>query len=159
MNRTDLLSKREMEIDNRITPVLTYHPALNKVYEILQKTHRHTLKSQRLTLILPSPPRLAFGNAKTLEDHLVRLKLKTTYKKPGVTICGRKNCEICHILHQGDTFESSNTGKQYKINFSFNCNSRNVVYLLTCKICEKQYVGSTVTKFRSRFSQYKSSIN
>ena len=27
-----------------------------------------------------------------------------------------------------------------------------IVYLLTCKICEKQYVGSTVTKFRSRSS-------
>ena len=32
MNRTDLLSKREKEIDNRITLVLTYHPALTKVY-------------------------------------------------------------------------------------------------------------------------------
>ena len=137
---------------------MTYHPALTKVHEILQKVDRHTLKSQHLTAILPSPPRLAFRNTKTLKDHLVRSKLKTTYKKPKVTICGRKNCEICHILHQGDTFESSNTGKQYKINFSFNCNSRNVVYLLTCKICEKQYVGSTVTKFRSRFNQYKSNI-
>ena len=48
-------------------------------------------------------------------EHLVRSKLKNTYEKPGVTICGRKNCEICHILHQGDTFESSSTGKQYKI--------------------------------------------
>ena len=67
--------------------------------------------------------------------------------------------EIWHILHQGDTSESSNTGKQYKINFSFNCNSINVVYLLTCKTCEKQYVGSTVSKFRSRFNQYKSNIN
>ena len=90
---------------------------------------------------------------------LVRSKLKTTYEEPRVTIFGRKSCEICHILHQGDTFESSNTGKQYKINFSFNCNSRNVAYLLTRKICEKQYLGSTVTKFRSRFSQYKSNIN
>ena len=27
------------------------------------------------------------------------------------------------------------------------------------KVCEKQYVGSTVTKFRSRFNQYKSKIN
>ena len=138
---------------------MTYRPALKKVYEILQKTHRHTLKSQRLTAVLPSPPGLAFRNAKTLKDHLVRSKLKITYEKPGVTICGRKNCEICHILHQGDIFESSNTGKQYKINFLFNCNSRNVVYLLTCKICEKQYVGSTVSKFRSRFNQCKCNIN
>ena len=117
MNRTDLLSKREKEIDNRITLVLTHHPALTKVCEILQKTHRRTLKSHRLTAVLPSPPRLVFRNAKTLKDHLVRSKRKTTYEKPGVTICGRKNCEICHILHQGDTFESSNTGKQYKITF------------------------------------------
>ena len=61
------------------------------MYQILQKAHRHTLKSQRLTAVLPSPPRLAFCNAKTLKDHLVRSKLKTTYEKPGVTICGRKN--------------------------------------------------------------------
>ena len=81
------------------------------MYEILQKTRRHTLKSQCLTAVLPSPPRLTFCNAKTLKDHLVRSKLKTTYEKPGVTICGRKNCEICYILHQEDTFESSNTGK------------------------------------------------
>ena len=112
VNRTDLLSKREKEIDNRINLVLTYHPALKKVHEILLKAHRHTFKSQRLTAVLPSPPRLAFRNAKTLKDHLVRSKLKITYEKPGVTICGRKNCEICHILHQGDIFESSNTGKQ-----------------------------------------------
>ena len=55
MNRADLLSKRKKEIDNRITLVLTYHPALTKVYEILQKEHRHTLKSQHLTSVLPSP--------------------------------------------------------------------------------------------------------
>ena len=44
------------------------------------------------------------------------------------------------------------------MNFHFNCNSICVVYLLTCKICAKQYTGSTITKFRSRFNQYKSNI-
>ena len=101
MNRTDLLSKREKEIDNRITLVLTYHLALTKVYEILQNGHRHTLKSQRLTAVLLSLPRLAVRNAKTLKDHLVRSKLKTTYEKPGVTICGRKNCGTCHSWTYG----------------------------------------------------------
>ena len=59
MNRTDLLSKRKKEIHNRITQVLTYHPALRKVYKILQKAHRHTLKIQRLTSVSPSPPRVS----------------------------------------------------------------------------------------------------
>ena len=115
MKRADLLSKRKKEIDNRTTLALTYHPALTKVYDILQKANRHTSK------------------------------LKTTYEKTGVTICERKNCEVYHILHQGDTFEISNTGTQCKINFTFNCNSTNVIYLLMCKICGKQFVGSTVS--------------
>ena len=34
-------------------------------------------------------------------------------------------------------------------------NSSNVVYLLECRICSKQYVGSTNTKFRQRFNNYK----
>ena len=34
--------------------------------------------------------------------------------------------------------------------------SKYVVYLLRCKTCGKQYVGSTITKFRERFNNYKS---
>ena len=105
------------------------------MYAILQKAHRHTLKPQRLTAVLLSPPRLVLRSAKTLKDHLVRSKLKAAYEKHIVSLYGRKNCEICYVLHQGDTFESSNIGKQYKINFSFDCNSINVLYLITCKIC------------------------
>ena len=126
------------------------------MYAILQKAHRHTLKPQRLTAVLLSPPRLVLRYAQTLKDHLVKSKLKAAFEKHIVSLYGRKNCEICYVLHQGDTFESSNIGKQYKINFSFGCNSINVLYLLTCKICEKQHVG---TKLTSRFILFKSNIN
>ena len=50
------------------------------------------------------------------------------------------------------------TKKKYRINFPFDCNSCCVVYLLTCKVCLKQYVGSTVTRFRVTFNQYKSNL-
>ena len=38
------------------------------------------------------------------------------------------------------------------------CNSNNVIYLFECKKCQFKfpYVGSTVTKFRFRFNNYKS---
>ena len=42
------------------------------------------------------------------------------------------------------------------MNYNFNCNSLNVVYLITCRICGLQYVGSTTTKFRARFNNHKS---
>ena len=34
-----------------------------------------------------------------------------------------------------------------------------MVYLITCKTCGKQFVGSTITEFRKRFNNHKSSIN
>ena len=33
-------------------------------------------------------------------------------------------------------------------NYELDCNSSNVVYLLSCKVCHAQYVGSTTTIFR-----------
>ena len=33
-----------------------------------------------------------------------------------------------------------------------------MLYLLTCRICKKQYTGSTITRFRERFNQYKSNL-
>ena len=116
---------------------MTYHLVLTKKQEILQKALRHTVKSQLWTAVLPSPLCLAFHNAKTLRDYLVRAQLKTAH-----TIYGRKICKICHTLHQVDKFESPNTCKQSNINISYNYNSRNVVYMLTCK---KQYVGSNTS--------------
>ena len=55
-------------------------------------------------------------------------------------------------------FKSTVMGEVFKMNFHFDCNSICLVYLLTCRICEKQYTGSTITKFRERFNQYKSSL-
>ena len=53
------------------------------------------------------------------------------------------------------SFRSSTTGKEYKINYSFNCDLSNVVYLIECNVCGVQYVGSTCTHFRLRFNNYK----
>ena len=44
------------------------------------------------------------------------------------------------------------------INFGFDCDSAEVIYLLNCKRCSKIYVGNTVTSFRKRFNNHKSSL-
>ena len=161
IDRMNLLVKKEKNKDNTVTLTLTFHPALHSVVNILKRAHRHILKSPILSQVLPKPPRVAYRNPKTLKDKLVRSKLKTSTenKTKGFVGCGRKNCEICNIVEKGDEFESSVNGRKFKINFQFNCNSQNVIYLLLCKHCLKQYVGSTITKFRQRFNQYKSNMN
>ena len=76
----------------------------------------------------------------------------------GVFKCLHPRCEIDEVLGIGDTFADI-LGNTFIINHHLSCNSRNVVYLLTCNCCGKQYVGSTTTRFRDRFNQYKSNIN
>ena len=55
-------------------------------------------------------------------------------------------------------FTVRDRSKTYKINFDFDCDGQCVIYLITCKVCQKQYVVSTITTFRKSFNQYKSNI-
>ena len=48
-----------VKVDDSITLVLTYHPALNQFYEVLLRPHKHVLKSPRLYGALPSQTRVA----------------------------------------------------------------------------------------------------
>ena len=65
---------------------------------------------------------------------------------------------MCDYLIEGDSFSSKVTGTSYSINHRLDCNFRNVVYLVSCKVCGLQYVGSTTTKFRLRFNNHKSRL-
>ena len=56
-----------------------------------------------------------------------------------------------------NTFICTVTGKSYFIRGQLNCESINVIYLITCSKCLEQYVGSAV-KFKTRFRIHKSII-
>ena len=60
-------------------------------------------------------------------------------------------------MSEGSSFRCNVSEREYDINSNFTCDSSGVVYLLACKVCGKQYVGSTFTLFRARFNNYKSS--
>ena len=65
----------------------------------------------------------------------------------GTHKCTSNRCDVCHYLAVGDRFSSHATGTSYTVKHRLDCNSRNVVYLISCKVCGLQYVGSTTTKF------------
>ena len=48
IERKSLLKKRPKHQKDNITLVLTFHPALNIVFDVLKKTHRHVQKSPEL---------------------------------------------------------------------------------------------------------------
>ena len=129
------------------------------MFNVLKSANRYSERLPALKAVLPKPPRVAFRNPKTFRDKLIRSKVKENEEEErGNFPFGHSNCEICKILEPGKELKSTVTGEVFKINFYFDCNSRCLVYLLTCRICKKQYTGSTITRFRERFNQYKSNL-
>ena len=50
------------------------------------------------------------------------------------------------------------TKRKYKIRGFLICNTKNIIYLIVCKCCSKQYIGSS-TGFKERFQISNSDIN
>ena len=70
-----------------------------------------------------------------------------------------KKCDICkNFLVVSPDFTCFATKRKYKIKGILKCDSRNVIYLISCKCCGKQYVGSA-TGFKERFRIPKSDTN
>ena len=103
-------------------------------------------------------PMIGFRNNKSLKVHLVRAVLPRINEVGSSKSCGGKRspCHLCKNFKSTSTFNKSNSNEIYDISGTFNCSSKNVVYLIECKVCSKQYVGSTITKFRYRANNYKS---
>ena len=60
VKRTVSFQKGDKKVDDSVTLVIMYHPALNQFYEILQRAYEHILIPPRLYEALPSPPRVTF---------------------------------------------------------------------------------------------------
>ena len=71
--------------------------------------------------------------------------------------CNKKECQTCRSV-QSDTAISSVTLCQYKTPTMCKCTTMNVVYLLTCSVCQKQYVGETKRAFMIRYKEHMKDI-
>jgi len=62
------------------------------------------------------------------------------------------------LMHSVKTITSTVTKKRYQAP-SGDCQSRNVIYIASCIICLKQYVGKTTCQLRTRISGHRTHIN
>ena len=162
ISRESTFNRRKADTDvrtSRIPFVTTFCPGLPNLNEIVRK-HFHILKrSTRCSKAIGQPPIVAFRRPKNLRDILVKAKLDPIVPKPlGYHKCKDKRCLTCPFIYEIDFFICNVTDKEYKIKHSFNCKSFNVIYLITCLVCKKQYVGKTETGLNMRFTQHRQSV-
>ena len=100
-------------------------------------------------------PMVIFRSSRSLNSYLVRAKLYPLERVTGSPKYRGKRCAVCLNDNETSTFTSSVTHETYKINHKFDCNSKYLICLLTCKQCSKQYVVQTTDGFRFRCNNYK----
>ena len=91
----------------------------------------------------------------SLRNYLVRAKIYLVERVVRTYKCGKPRCKTCLNVQEVGIFRSSVDGRQYWINHRLDHDDRCLVYLLSCKICGKQYVGQTKDKVRFRWNNYK----
>ena len=136
--------------------VATYHPLLQNNSRIF---HRHLdllYTDQEVERVFTPGPMASLRSSRKISSYLVRAKLYPVEKRIGSLKCRGRRCQVFLNVTETETFTSTSTNQTYKINHEFNCNESSLIYLLTCKICRKQYVGQTVDIFCSRLNNYKS---
>ena len=136
--------------------VVTYHPGLKNFNQIINKNLHLLYMDQEVKKVFTPKPMVSFCSARKLSSYLVRAKPYPLKRKVGSFECKGKRCQTCLNVNETDSFASSVTKEEYKINHCFDCNEKCLIYLLTCKVCLKQYVGQTVDEFRLRWNNYKS---
>ena len=69
-----------------------------------------------------------------------------------------KGCSICGVIYKGPSFFINN----YKLNLDLKClatcESTNVVYIISCDVCNKFYIGETEKSLSIRIKQHLNTI-
>ena len=158
--RVDLLSREKSEKPFKLTLNITYHPAFQNLNKTLRKNHAILAYDKKHQEVFKEIPIIGFRKGKCLKDFLVRAKVQPLERESGSCAKCLKCDKRCQMSLRSGTIFTDKKGNTHSIRVpNLHCNSTNVVYLITCKSCGLQYVGSTIRKFRLRHNVYRSSQN
>ena len=86
--------------------------------------------------------------------------LRTAINRTKCIVASLSRCVLCPKLTTGSSFSSSLMGRKYQVvcDSHMSCDSRHVVYLISCRQCGFQYVRETSQLLRCRINQHRACI-
>ena len=78
--------------------------------------------------------------------------------KGSASPCRSKRCSCCKHVPGTKHITSSNNGMIFPLKDKLNCLSSNIIYVISCSLCHKQYVGETGRTLRQRLNNHRSNI-
>ena len=75
---------------------------------------------------------------------------KPTFK---TTKC-RKSCFCSDYIIEAELFKSKNWHQPFVLKSNFNCKTPNLIYVIICSGCNKEYIGQTGGQLKERLTEY-----
>ena len=153
------LTKNE---DRRPVFSVMYDPRLPALPSIVKKHWRTMVGNDaQLKEVFPLPPLVAYRRPQNIRDKIVRSKIPSTPKRikrmvPGMSKCN--NCVICPFVKEGKTIQSTSSKYTVDINRPVNCQTKNILYGITCEKCSLQYISESEQTLKDRLSEHKSYV-
>ena len=129
---------------------------MNPNFDQILQEHTGLILMTRKEAIKSDDIEVTYSRSPNLKDVLIQGNLKETTSPKGTTPCGKTRCKTCNHIQPGNKV---NKGEAiYDIRGSFTCQSRNIVYLLTCNICNKKCEGETEQTLNGRCRGHESNM-
>ena len=153
------MRKEKSKGDRKVRLIFTHTKSNPPIHSWIRQAKKLLIRNDQAKEI-GSRDQIANEQHKNLQRLVGGCKGGATNDPPpdaGCWKCGK--CKVsCPVMKEGAKFESTNTGKQYKIKQKLDCNSDWLIYLVTCTRCKGQYVGKSKTIFKLRHSNHKQEI-
>ena len=148
----------------RVVFAITYDPRLPSISKIFRKHHEVLKEDPAMATIFPEPPLVAYRRPQSLRDKLVKSKVPEVPARPkreiqGIKKCLDVNCVTCPYVSPGKEVKCTATGEKFNINSPVSCDTENIIYCITCKRCQQQYVGQSGKGLGVRFAQHRGYVN
>ena len=122
---------------------------------MLSQNHNILLNDSNLRKIFEDRPIVAFRRRKNIRNFLCRNDVRKKQEE-GPSTC--KGCKLCRLMSREEVVVNRNNGATVKIKPGSCCQTTGVIYAISCKKCQKIYVGHTGESMAKRWSKHKYDI-
>ena len=156
LNRDDLLNKnhlirsmpKEPDVSETFYCIRTHNPLSPLIAEVIKRNWELLERTKSTRPIMDAKLVLGLRRNKNRSNQLVRAstssKSNTHTKHTTRNPCNQPlNCQYCKRLNKRLKITSSDKRREYNPLSNVNCQSSNLIYLITCKHCGIHYVGQT----------------
>ena len=168
IEKSHLLNQKNHAISNRISLILTYNSTFPDIKRAVNK-HWDILKITRdFQQVFTEFPLVAFKRNRKLQDILGKKTIINNRKQLCQNInpnhylkpCNSSlNNLCCTQVQSTNTFRSTVTQKALKVYNKLNCESKYLIYIMECVLCNKQYTSKSETTFNLRVSSHQKDLN